>query len=66
MHYRIQYKMTSFKEINIKNHAYYFFDDMISIKNPDKNYEKSRWMKTHTKIFLFTKLDTSLAKILAT
>ena len=29
--------MGSIKEINIKNHTYYFFDDMVKIKdfNPD-------------------------------
>ena len=34
--------MNSVKHIYIKNHAYYFFDDMINIKNLDpketKNY----------------------------
>ena len=37
--------MNSIKEINIKNCTYYFFDDMINIKNFDpikiKIYEKS-------------------------
>ena len=26
-----------FKEIDIKNRIYYFFDDMINIKNLDRN-----------------------------
>ena len=26
-----------FNEIDIKNHAYYFFDDMINVKNLDPN-----------------------------
>ena len=30
--------MGSIKEINIKNRTYYFFDDMINIKNFDQNY----------------------------
>ena len=34
-----------FKEIDLKNHTYYFFDDMINIKNLDPNkikiYKKS-------------------------
>ena len=30
--------MESIKEINIKNRTYYFFDDMINIKNFDQNY----------------------------
>ena len=29
--------MNSVKEINIKNCTYYFFDDMINIKNLDPN-----------------------------
>ena len=29
--------MHSIKEINIKHHIYYFFDDMINIKNFDPN-----------------------------
>ena len=35
------------KEIDIKNHIYYFFDDTISIKNFDPNRVK-----------IFTTLDT--------
>ena len=29
-----------FKEIDIKNRAYYFFDDIINIKNLDPNKTK--------------------------
>ena len=29
--------MSSIKETNIKNRTYYFFDDMINIKNFDTN-----------------------------
>ena len=32
--------MSQIKEINIKNHTYYFFDDMINIKNFDSNQIK--------------------------
>ena len=32
--------MGSIKEINIKNRTYYFFNDMISIKNFDSNLLK--------------------------
>ena len=32
--------MGSIKEINIKNRTYYFFDDMIHIKNFDPNLLK--------------------------
>ena len=45
-----------FKDINIKNHTYYFFDDIINIKNFDPKTLKQ--MKSHTKIFLFAILDT--------
>ena len=38
------------KDIDIKNRTYYFFNDMINIKNFDPN----NWIKSHTKIFLFT------------
>ena len=31
-----------FKDINIKNRTYYFFDDMINIKNLDPNKSKYR------------------------
>ena len=32
--------MENIKEINIKNRTYYFFDDMINIKNVDSNLLK--------------------------
>ena len=32
--------MRNIKQINIKNHTYYFFDDMINIKNFDSNLLK--------------------------
>ena len=32
--------MGNIKEINIKNGAYYFFDDIINIKNFDSNLLK--------------------------
>ena len=34
--------MGSIKEINIKNRTYYFFDDMINIKNFDSNSLKNK------------------------
>ena len=37
------------EDIDIKNHTYYFFNDIINVKNLDQ--------KSHTKIFLFTALD---------
>ena len=46
--------MESFKEINIKNRAFYFFNDMINIKNfntnqnkKDKNSYKKYWHLLH-------------------
>ena len=38
------------KEINMKNRTYCFFNDLIKVK--------SRQMKSHTKTFSFTTLDT--------
>ena len=32
--------MVNIKQINIKNRAYYFFDDMINIKNLDSSLLK--------------------------
>ena len=43
------------KDIDIKNHTYYFFDDIINIKIFDPNNIKID--KSHTKMFLFTTLD---------
>ena len=31
------YKTNDLKEINIKNRTFYFFDDLINIKNLDPN-----------------------------
>ena len=42
------------KDISIKNHTYYFFDDIINIKIFDPNNIKTD--EKHTKIFLFTTL----------
>ena len=45
--------MNSVKETDIKNSTYYFFNNMINIKNVDPNKIK---MKSHIKILLFTTL----------
>ena len=37
------------KNISIKNHTYYFFNDIINIKNFHSNNIKK--IKSHTKIF---------------
>ena len=44
------------KKTDIKIRTFYFFDNMISTKSLDLN--KIKEMKSHTKIFLFTTLDT--------
>ena len=43
------------KDISIKNHTYYFFHDIINIKNFDPSNIKTD--ESHTKTFLFTTLD---------
>ena len=42
------------REINIENRTYYFFDDIIHIKNVDPNNIKIG--QNHKKIFLSTTL----------
>ena len=53
-------KMTV-KSINIKNKTYYFFNDMINIKNFDSNLFKID-KKNHTKTLIFITLDTEQLK----
>ena len=55
----ISFKMGNrFKEIDIKNHTYYFLNDMINIKNLDlKKIRIQKYTKSHTKILLFVTLD---------
>ena len=43
---------TSVKDINIKNHTYYPFDDIINIKDFDPNIIK-RDEKLHKNIFIY-------------
>ena len=43
---------TSVKDINIKNHTYYLFDDIINIKDFDPNIIK-RDEKLHKNIFIY-------------
>ena len=43
------------KDVCIKNHIYYFFNDMINIKDFDPNNIEIG--ESYTKIFLFTILD---------
>ena len=53
-----------FKDIDKKNRRYYFFDDMMNIKNVDLN--KTKIDKSHIKIFLFIISNLWHLKILNT
>ena len=50
-----------FKDIDIKNHTYYFFGDIVNVKAFDLN--KIKIDESHTKIFLFTILDMWKSKV---
>ena len=54
--------MGNIKEINIENRTYYFFDDMINIKDFDPSLTKQT--KSCTKTVAFTILNISLWQIL--
>ena len=49
--------MGNTKQINIKNRTYYFFNDLINIKEFDSSLIKID--KNHTKSLVFIILDTS-------
>ena len=49
--------MGNIKQINIKNRTYYFFNDMINIKDFDANLREID-KKNHTETLVFTTLDT--------
>ena len=51
---------TDVETININNGTYYFFDDMINIKNFDSKLLKK--IESRTKTLIFTTLDTSQLK----
>ena len=48
--------MKRIKAINIKNRTYYFYDDMVNIKDFDSNLLKID--KSHSKTLLFITLNT--------
>ena len=52
--------MNSIIEIDIKSHTYYFFDDMINLKNLDPNNIKkvNTHRNTHRKILFSVIMDT--------
>ena len=54
--------MKSTKQMNIKDHPYHFYNDIIDIKNFDSNM--LRLEKKRTKILIFLILDTLQLKIL--
>ena len=43
--------MRSIKDINIKNRTYYFYDDMINIRNVDSNFESESLLKPNKRSF---------------
>ena len=49
--------MGEVKQINIKNQTYYFYNDMINLKNFIAKIVKNR-QKNHTKTLVFTTLVT--------
>ena len=60
--FTIQTKMSNkFKDIYIKNRTYYFFHDIINMKNFDPN--KIKIDEKSYKILLFTTLDMLRSKI---
>ena len=54
------YKMGKIKQIDIKNRTYYFYNDMIDLKNFDARLLKID--KKSLKALIFTTLDTSQLK----
>ena len=54
--------MGEVKQININNRNFYFYNDIIDLKNFEPNLLKID--KKHYKGLLFTTLDTSRLKIL--
>ena len=51
------------KEIDVINCTYWFFNDMINIKNLDQI--ELRYIKSHEKMFLFTTMDIRRSKVIA-
>ena len=52
--------MGEVKQINIKNRTYYFYNDIIDLKNFEPNLLKIT--KSRTETLIFTTLDTSQLK----
>ena len=52
--------MATVKQINIKNRAYYFYNDIIDLVNFDSNLLKLD--KNHVKTLVFTKLGIQQLK----
>ena len=59
---QIKLKMSiKLKDIDTTRHMYYFFNDIINMKNLDPN--KIKIEKSHIKTFLFTTLNIWQSKI---
>ena len=56
--------MRRIKQINIENHPYYFFNDLINIKNFDPNLLDIDKVSVKVLMLLFTILDISQWKVL--
>ena len=46
------------KQIDIKNRTYYFYNNIIDLKNFDARLFDAKLTKNHTKSLVFTTLDT--------
>ena len=49
--------MVTVKQINIKNRTYYFYNDIINLKNFKSKLLKIEKKKNRTKTLVFTTLD---------
>ena len=56
--------MRRIKQINIENHPYYFFNDLINIKSFDPNLLDIDKVSVKVLMLLFTILDISQWKVL--
>ena len=57
--------MGNIKQINIKNHTYYFFNDMIDIKDFDSNLLKTE-KKSHKNIGIYNIRYITIKKLIIT
>ena len=57
--------MGNIKQINIKNHTYYFFNDMIDIKDFDSNLLKTE-KKSYKNIGIYNIRYNTIKKLIIT